>query len=189
MWWFWSPPFPPSKNLPGCFPSRASSPYPLSFLPFCLLSIHISVFGRPLQQRLVLHCPSVGSLQPSGWRLTNVLSCFPVQRPICRSASPPTYAAGGTWLGCGRRGEGNGAPCDGLESLHASAGDAWASVPSLTLDFPLRLLRCPYLYQPPPPLPLSLYNHTCPYTLPPNGRVFSWSLCAPLPRWTRPLAK
>ena len=38
----------------------------------------------------------------------------------------------------------------------------------------------------PPPLPLSPYNQMCPSTLPPNGRVFSWSLPAPLLRWARP---
>ena len=39
--------FPHSKIHPGSLPSRASYPYPLSFLPFCLLSVHISVFSRP----------------------------------------------------------------------------------------------------------------------------------------------
>ena len=32
------------------------------------------------------------------------------------------------------------------------------------------------LSAPPTPLSLSLYNRKCPSTLPPNGRVFSWSL-------------
>ena len=35
---------------------------------------------------------------------------------------------------------------------------------------------------PPPPLPLSPYNRTCPNILPPNRRVFSWSPCSPSPR-------
>ena len=95
--------------------------------PFFLFasSPSISVYSAaPLQQRLVYHRLSVGSLQPSGWRPTNVLSWFPVQRPICRFAPPLTCASRGTRLGCGRRGEGYGAPHDGLESLNASAGDA-----------------------------------------------------------------
>ena len=52
--------------------------------------------------------------------------------------------------------------------------------PSLILVVPVSLSP------PTPPLPLSPYNRTCPNTLPPNVRVFSWSLCAPSPRWTRP---
>ena len=126
------------------------------------------------------------SYQHSGWRPTNVLSWFPVQRPICSFAPPPpTCVAGGTWLGCGWGVEGYGAPHDGLASLDASAGAARVSVPSSMLDFPLWLLRYPYICLPSPPLLLSLYNRMCPYILPPNGRFFSWSLCAPLPRWTR----
>ena len=35
---------------------------------------------------------------------------------------PPTCAAGGTWLGCGWRGEGDGAPRDGLETCIWDAG-------------------------------------------------------------------
>ena len=78
------------------------------------------------------------SYQPSGCRPTNVLSWFPVQRPICSFAPPPpTCAAGGTWLGCGWRGEGDGTSRDGLESLNASAGVGRVSVPSSTLEFPL----------------------------------------------------
>ena len=38
---------PPSKIHPGSFPFRVSFPYPLSFLPFYLLSVYISVFSRP----------------------------------------------------------------------------------------------------------------------------------------------
>ena len=63
---------------------------------------------------------------------------------------PPTCEAGGTWLGCGWRGKGDGAPRDGLESIDSSVGVAPVSVPSLTLEFPLRFLRCPSLCLPPP---------------------------------------
>ena len=141
---------------------------------------------------------------------------------------PPTCAAGGTWLGCGRRSKGYGTPCDGLEFLDASTGvaqrvcffglrtrkacpnyapvclpptsDSGQSSPRLwvptrifkaqlccllsTLLAPLRFSWCPSLCLPPPPspLPLSPYNCTCPSTLPPNRRVFLWSLRAPSPR-------
>ena len=57
------------------------------------------------------------------------------------------------------------------------------SVPSSTLNFSIWFLRYPSLFlPPPPPFPISPYNRTCPYNLPPNRRVFLWSLCAPLPR-------
>ena len=39
--------YPPSNIHPGSLPSRASFPSPLSFRPFCLLSVHIRVFSRP----------------------------------------------------------------------------------------------------------------------------------------------
>ena len=35
---------------------------------------------------------------------------------------PPTCAAGGTWIGCGCGGEGDGAPRGGLESVVSSEG-------------------------------------------------------------------
>ena len=66
-------------------------------------------------------------------------------------------------------------------------GFARESVPSLTLEFsPDFCVVSVSLSAPPTPLPLSPYNCTCPSTLPPNGRVFSWSLRAPLLRWARP---
>ena len=40
-------PFPHSKNHLGSLPSRTSFPSRLFFLPFCLLSVHISLFSRP----------------------------------------------------------------------------------------------------------------------------------------------
>ena len=95
---------------------------------------------------------------------------------------PPTYAAGGTWLGCGCvwRGEGDGAPRDGIESVVLSVGVACLlqtrrstslSIPAVrdgreSLDSSgrrrpgkrafvdariiSRVLRCPYLCLPPP---------------------------------------
>ena len=94
--------------------------------PFFLFdsSPSISVYSAAhLQQCLVFHRPSVGKL-PTLWlqRPTNVLSWFPVQRPICRLAPPLTCATGGTWLGCEWGGKGDGAPLGGLESVVSLAG-------------------------------------------------------------------
>ena len=65
--------------------SRLLSPFFL-FASSPSISVHSAA---PLQQRLDLHRPSVGSLQPSGWRTTKFLSWFPVQRPICKFSPPP----------------------------------------------------------------------------------------------------
>ena len=144
-WWFWSPPSPPpSKIHPGSCPPGHLSRLLSTFVLFAS-SPSISVYSAaPLQQRLVLRRPSVGGIQPTGWRPTKVLSWFHVQRPNeGLYPPPPTCAAGGTWLACGHRGEGDGAPCDGLESLDASAGNARVSVPYSTLKLSLRFLQCP----------------------------------------------
>ena len=83
---------------------------------------------------------------------------------------PPTCAAGCTWLGCGRRGKGDGTPTMvWIPSTRRQATPGLACC--LRRSSPLfdscgaRLSFCP-------PPPLSPYNRTCPYTLPPNGRVF-----------------
>ena len=126
------PLLPPSSKIhPGSLPSRASLPSPLSFIPFCLLSVHISLFSRPPPKA---SGPSSSVRREySSLRLTVDQCPLLVSFPAAHNAGlhpPPTCAAGGTWLGCGRRDEGDGAPCDGLESLDASAGDARESVPS-----------------------------------------------------------
>ena len=66
---------------------------------------------------------------------------------------PPTCVDGGTWLGCGWRGEGDGAPRGGLESVVSSAGvaclcDTRRSISLLILAVPISLLSTP-----PPPSP------------------------------------
>ena len=183
---------PPSKICPGSLFSRTSFPssslfssYLPPLRPFLSIQPTSSSFDSP-------HCPSSiarppESYQPSGLGRPMSSSVFLDQRPICRFAPPPrTCAAGGTWLGCGWGGEGDGSPRDGLELLDASTGVAWDSVPSSMLEVPLRFSWCPSLCLLPPPLTLSLYNRMCPNTLPPNGRVFSWLLRAPSSRWTRP---
>ena len=65
-----------------------------------------------------------------------LVSCLASCMQVCTPS--PTCAAGGTWLGFGWRGKGDGAPCDGLESLDASAGVAQESMPSSMLEFTLR---------------------------------------------------
>ena len=76
-------------------------------------------------------------------------------------------------------------PRDGIEFLDALTDVAWHTVPFIGTLVPLSMLVVPvYLSALPPPL--SPYNCTCINTLPPNGRVFSWSLRTHSPRWTWP---
>ena len=90
-------------------------------------------------------------------------------------------------LGVGGGAKETAPPAMVLSSLmrrHASPGIACLCRRSRSLfDFIGARL---YVFPPPPPLPLSPYNRTSPDTLPPNGRLFSWSLRSPLPRCTRP---
>ena len=182
----------PSSPPPQRFTRVLCPPGHLSrvLYPFIFFasSPSISVYSAaPLQQRLALHRPSVGSLHPSGWRPTNVLSCFPVQRPICRFAPPPDLCGWWCLAWVWAEGRRRRRPPRWSGVPQRVGRRRLGSVPSLTLKFSLWFLRCPSLCLPlPPPLPLSSYNRTCPYTLPTNGRVFSWLLRAPLPRWTRP---
>ena len=133
----WSLPFPPSKIQPGSLLSRTSCPSPLSFRPNCLIFTRFCVFSRPP--------PASGHPSSVRWEATNPPDDGrPMSSPGFLSSvsyaglhPPPTCAAGGTWLGCGWRGEGDGAPRDGLESLDASTGVAQVSVPLSTLEFPL----------------------------------------------------
>ena len=74
----------------------------------------------------VPHRSSAGELPTLRLRPTNVLLWFPdpaSHMQVC-TPLPPTYTAGGTWLGCGCvwRGEGDGAPRGGLESVVSPAG-------------------------------------------------------------------
>ena len=97
------------------------------------------------------------SYQPSGYWPTNVLFWFPnpaSHMQVC--TPPPTCAAGGTWLGCGWRGEGDGTTRDGLESVVLSFV-ARESVSSSTIDFPLDSCGARLSVCPPPPSP---FHHT-----------------------------
>ena len=148
--WFWSPPFPPSKIHQGSLPSKAFCPYPLSFLPIAS-SPPISVWSAVhLQQRLGTRRPSVGSLHNSVWLPTKcpfpgVLSSVPYS-----GLYPPPDLCGWCYLAWvwveGRR---RWFPRNGMESLDASTCVARDSVPSSTLEFPLRFSRCPSLCLPP----------------------------------------
>ena len=154
------PSSPPLQDSSGFLAIQESCPSPLSFCPICLISARFSVFSRPPPvfgphivcppssvRRKATNPPAIGRPMPSSVYLT--------QRPICRFAPPPlTCAVGGTWLGCWWRGEVDGAPRDGLESLVSLPGVARvACLLQSTLEFPLdscndRLSVCP-----PPPSP------------------------------------
>ena len=153
--------------------------------PFlCIQPTSSSVWSPP---SFVPHRLSVGELPTLRLQPTNVLFWFPdpaSYMKVCTPLRPVRLVVLG--LGVGGGAKDTAPPRGGLDSV-VSSFVARESVPSSTLDFPLdscgaRLSVCP----PSPPPPLSPYNRTCPSTLPPNRRVFSWSLRAPLPRWARP---
>ena len=162
--------FPPSKIHPGSLPSRESFLSPLSFLPFCLLSVHISLFSRPPP---AASGPSSSVCRKSSdLRLTAdqcpLLFSFPAA--ICRFSPPQPMRLVVLGLGVGG-GEKETAPPVMVWSpstrRQATPGLACRLRHSSSLFnyCGARLSVCP-----PPPYP---YNHTCLYTLPPNGRVFS----------------
>ena len=151
--------FPPSEIRPGALLSRTSCPSPLSFRLFSLLSVHKCVFTRPPPVSGPPHRPSPivclpESHQPSGSGRPISSSGSPTQRPICRLAPPPqTYTAGGTWLGCGCvwRGEGDGAPRGGLESVVSPAGitgQMAKCMPTPDARLPSRFLRSAIVLSP-----------------------------------------
>ena len=125
----------PSFSPPPRFTRVLCSPGHISRIlsPLFLVaySPSISVYSAaPLQQRLVFHCLSVGNLPTLRLQQPiNVLYWFPVQRPICRLAPPPTPVQL-VVLGLGVGGRAKETALfksrDGLDSLDASKGDAYS---------------------------------------------------------------
>ena len=121
---FWVLPFPPPSEIrPGALLYRTSCPSPLSFRPFSSSPSIMRIQPRPSSvwspPSSVPHRPypivrPPESYQPSGSGRPMSSPSFPTQCTICRLAPPPppTYTAGGTWLGCGCvwRGERRGTP-------------------------------------------------------------------------------
>ena len=100
------PLIPPSKIHPGYLPP-AVRPFPLSFyFSLCLLSVRVSQSALPSKQRLITRRPSGGLLRwtVDQWYLLGPSAPYAGLFPTC--------AAGGTWIGCGVRGVGDGAPRD-----------------------------------------------------------------------------
>ena len=134
------PPFPAIQDSPRFLALQGIFPVSSLLSSYCLLSFRFCVFGRP-PPAAAGHPSYVRwriPLQPSGWMRTKCPSPGVLLSVLYACLHPPsTCAAGGTWLGCGWRGRGDGAPRDGLESLDALAGVARDSMPSSTLEFPL----------------------------------------------------
>ena len=149
-------------------------------------SLSTSLSSSPSVFRLFAATPSSAGCHPLSARTTDwrpVLCCLwcPDQCPNVWGFAPPTCAAGGTWLGCGWRGIGDDAPPMVLRSSMRLAIPTGSTEVSSALLTPLDHLGARLCLPPPPPLPLSPYNRTCPNTLPTNGRVFSWSPRSPSP--------
>ena len=121
--WFWSPPLSPLQDSPG-FLAQCSFPVSSLFSSYCLLSVRVCSVGRPP--------PAASGHSVSVRRKSTTLRLTANQCPLLVSCpesrmkvSPPlTCVAGGTWIGCGWRSEGYGAPRDGLEFLNALTGVA-----------------------------------------------------------------
>ena len=132
------------------------------------------------------------SVHPSSVRRTPLADCQPMsspgfQSPVCRFSERPVRLVI-LGLGVGGKEKETAPPTMVLSPSSrrkASPGRERAYQQRRRSISPL-ILAVPISLSPPPPLPLSPYNHTCPSTHPPNGRVFSWSLCAPLLRCDRP---
>ena len=122
--------FPPSEIRPGALLYQTSCPSPLSFCPFCLLSAHNAYSAAPLQ---CLVPPIVCPPSSVRRRATNPLAPADQWPPLVPRPSvpyaglhppPPTYPAGGTWLGCGCvwGGERRRRPRGDIESVVSPAG-------------------------------------------------------------------
>ena len=152
----WSLPFPPSEIHPGSLLLQEHLARLLSLFFLYAPSPPVSVYSADPLQCLVppiVRPPSSvrrkATNPPASANQCPLLFSRP-SVPYAGLHPPPTCAAGGTWLGCGWRGKGDGSPRNGLESV-VSSFVARESVSSLTIEFPLdscgsRLSVCP-----PPP--------------------------------------
>ena len=158
--------------------------------------------GLPLQQRLITRRPLSGLLRRTP--PVDVDQCSLLESSAPYVDSFPTCASGSTWRGCGWGAWETAPPVIDLEFLDASTGVAWRMCFFWLLGFLLVSGFLPSIFNPDGfcqnswspchiflgaclslPPPLSPYNRTCPTTLPPNGRVFSWSFHASASRWDR----
>ena len=197
-----SPLLPPSQILPGSL-SPAVRPFPLFLFPFA--SFPSVLFSWPLP-------PAASDLPSSIWWTPPADSsggCRPMpspgfQSPVCQFASnlcgswylawvwvegrrrqrPPQLSLSPLWRGQVSPGGffllfGFLLASGFLPSIFKPDGFCQHSWPSSNLSL------CPSLSMTPPP-PLSLYNRTCPSTIPLNGMVFLWSFRSSVSRWPCP---
>ena len=171
---FLVPPYPSSKIHPGFFLLPPLCPFLCSRPP-----TSSSVWSPVVRPSEVYNPPA--DCRPNSLLL---VSCTASLRGF--PTPPPPRPVGlmllGLWVGVGAKE--TAPPAMVLSSSthqQASPGIACLCQRSRSLFDSLgaRLSVCPLS-------PLSPYNRMCPNTLPPNGRVFSWSFCAPSPRWARP---
>ena len=155
-WWFGPFLSPPQDSSGLLAPSVASCPSPLSFRPICLLSACFCLFSltTPVSIPHIVRPPSSvrrkATNPPASANQCLLLFSFP-SVPYAGLHPPPTCAAGGTWLGCGWGGEGDGAPRDGLESLDSSGRRRPGKRAFADARILSRVLRCPSLCLPPLP--------------------------------------
>ena len=147
------PPLSPLHDSPGFLSLQCLFPVSSLFLHIDS-SPSVSVSSAVhLQQRLSpVVLPSEVFNPPADGR-PNALLLVSCPAVIRRFSPPPplTCAARGNWLVCRWRGKGDVAPNDSLEFLNAPTGIAQDSVPSSTLEVPLRLSWYLSLCMFPPP--------------------------------------
>ena len=149
------PPLSPLQDLPWFLALQFLLPVSSLLLPIAS-SLSVSVSSAlHLHQRLSPVVSPSEVYNPTADCQPNTLLMVSCPEALRGFEPPPqTCAAGGTWIGCGWRGKGDGAPCNGLEFLDASTGLTRGSVLSSTLEVPLRFYWCPSLCLPPlPPYP------------------------------------
>ena len=149
------PPLSPLQDSPGFLALQCLFPLSSLFLPIDS-STSVSVSSAVHLQHLLLFVvrPSEVYNPPADCQPNALLLvyCPADLRGFAPSPPPPpTCAAGDTWLGCGWRGEGDGAPRDGLEFLDALAGVAGIAYLCQRLRSLLDYLGTRLYVSPPPP--------------------------------------